>query len=208
MRSVRALPDGILGKPAISLKSEGIGDGGEEEAVPVEECRGGSAKGAGKRHSPYRRRRRELRRARMDSEDSSTARSPIRHRRRRFRMRVHVFERLVKTFEGADSYFKQKEDAIGHLRFSGLQKAVAAIHILAYGLPVDAVDEYVYIGSYNDINVLQKSPVFSAYLKGQATPVSFTINGHTYDMGYCLVDGPATLKHTEMNLMGRKRLIS
>jgi len=61
-------------------------------------------------------------------------------------MRVYVFERLVKTIEGADSYFKQKEDAIGHLGLSGLQKAVAAIRILAYGLPADAVDEYVRIG--------------------------------------------------------------
>jgi len=44
-------------------------------------------------------------------------------------------------------------------------------------------------GSCNDINVLQKSPVFSTYLKGKAAPVSFTVNGHTYDMGYYLVDG-------------------
>ena len=31
----------------------------------------------------------------------------------RFRMRAHVFERLVEAIEAADSYFKQKEDAIG-----------------------------------------------------------------------------------------------
>ena len=206
----------------------------------------------------------------------------------RFRMRVHVFEHLVEAIEGADSYFKQKEDAIGRLGLTGLQKAVAAIRILAYGLPADAVDEYVRIGestarkalhhfcraiisvfgeyylrapnaedvtrllkigeecgfpgmlgsidcmhwewrncpsaykgmftrrgkhpsmileavaphdlwiwhayfgmpgSCNDINVLQKSPVFSAYLKGKAAPLSFTVNGHTYDMGYYLADG-------------------
>jgi len=203
-------------------------------------------------------------------------------------MRSHVFERLVEAIEAADSYFKQKEDAIGRLGLTGLQKAVAAIRILAYGLPADAVDEYVRIGestarkalhhfcraiisvfgeyylrapnaedvtrllkigeecgfpgmlgsidcmhwewrncpsaykgmftgrgkhpsmileavaphdlwiwhayfgmpgSCNDINVLQKSPVFSAYLKGKAAPLSFTVNGHTYDMGYYLADG-------------------
>ena len=203
-------------------------------------------------------------------------------------MRAHVFERLVEAIEAADSYFKQKEAAIGRLGLTGLQKAVAAIRILTYGLPADAVDEYVRIGestarkalhhfcraiiyvfgeyylrapnaedvtrllkigeecgfpgmlgsidcmhwewrncpsaykgmftgrgkhpsmileavashdlwiwhayfgmpgSCNDINVLQKSPVFSAYLKGQAAPVSFTVNGHTYDMGYYLADG-------------------
>jgi hypothetical protein len=44
-------------------------------------------------------------------------------------------------------------------------------------------------GSCNDIDVLQKSPVFSAYLKGQAALVSFTVNVRTYDMGYYLADG-------------------
>ena len=61
-------------------------------------------------------------------------------------MRAHVFERLVEAIEAADSYFKQKEAAIGRLGLTGLQKAVAAIRILAYGLPADAVDEYVRIG--------------------------------------------------------------
>ena len=48
---------------------------------------------------------------------------------------------------------------------------------------------FAMLGSCNDINVLQKSPVFSAYLKGKAAPLSFTVNGHTYDMGYYLADG-------------------
>jgi hypothetical protein len=41
LRSVRVLLDNILEKPAVSLESEGIGEGGEEEVVPAEECRGG-----------------------------------------------------------------------------------------------------------------------------------------------------------------------
>jgi hypothetical protein len=44
-------------------------------------------------------------------------------------------------------------------------------------------------GSCNDVNVLQKSSVFSAFVKGKAAPVSFTINGHMYDMGYYLAGG-------------------
>jgi hypothetical protein len=44
-------------------------------------------------------------------------------------------------------------------------------------------------GSCNDINVLQKSHVFSAFVKGKGAHVSFTVNGHTYDMGYYLADG-------------------
>jgi len=44
-------------------------------------------------------------------------------------------------------------------------------------------------GSNNDINVLHRSPVFSSYLRGRSTPVSFAVNGRTYNMGYCLADG-------------------
>nr|XP_034569802.1 protein ALP1-like [Setaria viridis] len=215
---------------------------------------------------------------------------PSRHKRRSngFKCASMCLSALLKRLKVQTSYFKQKEDAIGRLGLSGLQKAVAAIRILAYGLPADTVDEYVRIGestarkalhhfcqaiisvfveyylyalnaedvarllrireqrgfpgmlgsidcmhwewrncpsaykgmftgrgkhpsmilevvashdlwiwhayfgmpgSCNDINVLQKSHVFSAYLKGQAAPVSFTVNGHTYDMCYYLADG-------------------
>jgi len=44
-------------------------------------------------------------------------------------------------------------------------------------------------GSNNDINVLQKSPVFSSYLNSQSTPVEFEVNSRTYNMGYYLADG-------------------
>jgi hypothetical protein len=63
----------------------------------------------------------------------------------RFQMHHRVFERLVEGIEAADHYFKHNKDAIGRLRLTGLQKAVAAICILSYGLPVNVVDEYVRI---------------------------------------------------------------
>jgi hypothetical protein len=61
-------------------------------------------------------------------------------------MHRRVFECLVEWIEAADHYFKHNKDAIGRLRLTGLQKVVAAIRILSYGLPADAVDEYVRIG--------------------------------------------------------------
>jgi hypothetical protein len=44
-----------------------------------------------------------------------------------------------------DSYFQQNYDCTGLRGLSALQKVVAAMRILAYGLLADIVDEYVQI---------------------------------------------------------------
>uniref|UniRef100_A0A0D3AMX8 Uncharacterized protein n=1 Tax=Brassica oleracea var. oleracea TaxID=109376 RepID=A0A0D3AMX8_BRAOL len=43
-------------------------------------------------------------------------------------------------------YFRQKEDGLGMLGLSTLQKCTAAICILAYGQAADTVDEYLRLG--------------------------------------------------------------
>ncbi|KAI5018988.1 hypothetical protein ZWY2020_043876 [Hordeum vulgare] len=44
-------------------------------------------------------------------------------------------------------------------------------------------------GSNNDINVLNKSPLFVQELKGEAPRVQFIVNGRQYNQGYYLADG-------------------
>jgi hypothetical protein len=61
-------------------------------------------------------------------------------------VRPHVFMRLVQADENVDPYFHFKRDAYGRAGLSALQKCVATIHILAYRVPADTVDEYVRIG--------------------------------------------------------------
>jgi len=44
-------------------------------------------------------------------------------------------------------------------------------------------------GSNNDINVLNRSPLFTQVLQGRAPEVQFTVNGTEYNMGYYLAYG-------------------
>ena len=44
-------------------------------------------------------------------------------------------------------------------------------------------------GTLNDINVLDRSPVFDDIIKGQAPQVTFSVNGREYHLAYYLTDG-------------------
>jgi hypothetical protein len=227
-------------------------------------------------------------------------------------MRRHVFLRIVDAVQRVDPYFIQRPDCTGLMGISALQKCIAAIRILAYGLPANAVDEYVRIGpstaqealkhfcravidafggyylrapteedvrrlveegeqrgfpgmlgsidcmhwtwrncpsswkgmftgrgkspsmileavasrnlwiwhayfgmpgSCNDINVLHRSSLFDRFMQGTSTPVNFTVNGHSYNMGYYLADGiypdwPAFVKTVRHPMEMKTRLFA
>jgi hypothetical protein len=58
----------------------------------------------------------------------------------------HLFKHIKEAVKNYDNYFRKRCDATGKVGLSALQKCVASMRILAYGVPADAVDEYVRIG--------------------------------------------------------------
>jgi hypothetical protein len=71
---------------------------------------------------------------------------------------------------------------------------------LFFGLP----------GSLNDINILQRSPLFQRLTSGTAPPVEYMVNSHNYSIGYYLVDGIyscwATFVKSYSNPQGNKKV--
>ena len=54
-----------------------------------------------------------------------------------------------------DNYFESKEDALGKIGFSSCRKCTTAIRMLAYGVPGDLIDEYVWM-SYTCLDSMYK----------------------------------------------------
>ncbi|XP_071681836.1 uncharacterized protein [Lolium perenne] len=71
---------------------------------------------------------------------------PPRLFRRRYRMRMSLFERIVRNCEANCDYFKQRRNAAQVMGFSPFQKISAAMRVIAYGIPADYTDEYLRIG--------------------------------------------------------------
>jgi hypothetical protein len=76
--------------------------------------------------------------------------------RRRFRMRRHVFLRIVNDLGVWSSYFTQRVYCTGRLGLSPLQKCTAAIRMLAYGTAADMLDEYLKIAESTALECLEK----------------------------------------------------
>uniref|UniRef100_A0A0D3D9D3 Myb-like domain-containing protein n=1 Tax=Brassica oleracea var. oleracea TaxID=109376 RepID=A0A0D3D9D3_BRAOL len=64
----------------------------------------------------------------------------------RFRMNKPLFMHIVGRLSNEVQFFRQKEDALGRLGLSTLQKCTSAIRVLAYGTAADTVDEYLRLG--------------------------------------------------------------
>uniref|UniRef100_A0A0D3ACU6 Uncharacterized protein n=1 Tax=Brassica oleracea var. oleracea TaxID=109376 RepID=A0A0D3ACU6_BRAOL len=51
------------------------------------------------------------------------------------------------------------------------------------------LERSIFSGTLNDINVLDRSPVFDDIIKGQAPQVTYSVNGREYHLAYYLADG-------------------
>src|SRR5438132_2315250 len=74
----------------------------------------------------------------------------------RFRMTCRLFLRLVDVVVEHDEPFQQRRNAAGTLGCFPLQKVTAAVRMLAYGGPADALDEVLRIGESTIIDSLKQ----------------------------------------------------
>ena len=66
-------------------------------------------------------------------------------------MSMGLFRRIMHGIQDYDDYFEMKRDCISLLGFSSLQKCRATIWCLAYGLPADALNDYLYMSEFTTI---------------------------------------------------------
>lgn len=87
--------------------------------------------------------------------------------RRRFLMRRTLFSRIQSAIQSHDPYFVQRHNAAGVLELSPLQKITAALRIIAYGVPADAIDDYIRIGESTAIESLKRFVVAIVQVFGE-----------------------------------------
>ncbi|XP_052627200.1 uncharacterized protein LOC111909886 [Lactuca sativa] len=136
--------------------------------------------------------------------------------KRRFRLRKNVFQRVANAMEARYEFFQMRYDARGKRGFTGLQKCVAAIKLMAMGESPDSVDDYMRMSeriareslyllargvvetfgdqylrkpSLHDMQQLYVAHEERHGFPGKAPDAPFTVNGNEYKFGYYLTDG-------------------
>jgi hypothetical protein len=69
-------------------------------------------------------------------------------------MNKRLFLRIVDALGQWSPYFTYRADCAGRIGLSPLQKCTAAMRMLAYGSPADALDEYLKIGKSTALHCL------------------------------------------------------
>jgi ABC-type multidrug transport system fused ATPase/permease subunit len=92
---------------------------------------------------------------------------------RRFRMQHSLFNRIQFAIEAHEPYFVQRRNAAKKLEHSSLQKIIAALRMLVYGVSGNFMDEYLRIAENTATQCLQyfvKSIIFIYYDKYLRSP--------------------------------------
>lgn len=76
--------------------------------------------------------------------------------RKSFRMRKHLFLRIVEALGNHSKYFRQRHDDDGRCRYSPLMKCTAAMRILAYGLESDVLEDYLQLGDNTTVECIRE----------------------------------------------------
>uniref|UniRef100_A0A0D3AWT0 Uncharacterized protein n=1 Tax=Brassica oleracea var. oleracea TaxID=109376 RepID=A0A0D3AWT0_BRAOL len=85
---------------------------------------------------------------------------------RHFRMNKTLFMHIVDRLSNEVDFFRQKNDGLGMLGLSALQKCTTAIRVLAYGTAADTVDEYLRVGETTTRSCLENFVEGIIYLFG------------------------------------------
>ena len=98
---------------------------------------------------------------------------------------------------------------IAHLLGRGCTKAVAVWYLRPWSHRISGFDtlSLALHGSHNDINVLQRSPLFVRLTGRKAPPCHYSVSGHEYNMGYFdgIYPSWAIFVNTISNLVGQKK---
>ena len=60
-----------------------------------------------------------------------------------FRMNRKLFMKIALAIREYETYFVCKQDCVGTIGFSMIQKSTVALRMLAYGAPADTQDDYM-----------------------------------------------------------------
>jgi len=71
-------------------------------------------------------------------------------------MQNHLFLRIVDALGNHSEYFKFRHDATRKRWLTPLTKCTATMQMLAYGITVDCVDEYLKIGASTAFECIKK----------------------------------------------------
>jgi hypothetical protein len=75
---------------------------------------------------------------------------------RRFRMSIKLFDTICECVMGYDRFFEQRRNADEELGHSTILKVIAALHMLAYDIPADLVDDHLAMSGSQAIKCVKR----------------------------------------------------